>query len=219
MLSVPVNSSQRTASSNDSTENESQDVEIPWSRYILFFGLAIIGGGLDLVSKTFVFSRFYDVNSAELGNGQAPHWWWDGVFGIQTSHNPGALFGLGAGYSWVFAVISIAAMVGMIVWLFVFRAARDRWLTTALGLVLGGIFGNLYDRLGWGYVQGFPEAVRDNVRDWILFRLDGVPFFDPWPNFNIADSLLVSGAVLLFLHAFFVVPAAEHEVDVDPEKS
>ena len=43
--------------------------------------------------------------------------------------------------------------------------------------------------------------MRDNVRDWILFRLEGVPFFDPWPNFNIADSLLVAGAILLFLHA------------------
>ena len=214
-----MNSSLRTASSSDSTENESKDVALPWNRYVLFFGLAITGGGLDLVSKTFVFNRFYNVNSAEQGNGQVPYWWWDGVFGIQTSHNPGALFGLGAGYSWVFAAISIAAIIGMIGWLFVFRAARDRWLTTALGLVMGGIIGNLYDRLGWGYVQGYPEAVRDNVRDWILFRLEGVPFFDPWPNFNIADSLLVSGAVLLFLHAFFVVPATEERSEVDPENS
>jgi signal peptidase II len=44
------------------------------------------------------------------------------------------------------------------------------------------------------------------VRDWILFRLEGVPFFDPWPNFNIADSALVIGAILLFLHAF-ITPA------------
>ena len=120
-----------------------------------------------------------------------------------SSINPGALFGLGAGYSWVFATISIGALIGIFCWLFIWRAARDRWLTTALGLVTAGIIGNLYDRLGWGYVQGFPEAVRDNVRDWILFRLEGVPFFDPWPNFNIADSLLVIGAILLFLHAFF----------------
>ena len=39
------------------------------------------------------------------------------------------------------------------------------------------------------------------MRDWILFRLEGVPWFDPWPNFNIADVLLVCGAIMLFLHA------------------
>ena len=32
-------------------------------------------------------------------------------------------------------------------------------------------------------------------------RLEGVPFFDPWPNFNIADCLLVVGAAMLFIHS------------------
>ena len=71
-----------------------------------------------------------------------------------------------------------------------------------MGLVTGGIFGNLYDRVGWGFTPGFPEALRTNVRDWVLFRIEGVPMFDPWPNFNIADSVLVAGAIMLFVHAF-----------------
>ena len=71
-----------------------------------------------------------------------------------------------------------------------------------MGLVTGGIFGNLYDRVGLGFTPGFPEAIRTNVRDWVLFRLEGVPMFDPWPNFNIADSVLVAGAIMLFIHAF-----------------
>ena len=66
----------------------------------------------------------------------------------------------------------------------------------------GGIFGNLYDRVGLGFTPGFPEGIRTNVRDWVLFRLEGVPMFDPWPNFNIADSVLVAGAIMLFVHAF-----------------
>ncbi len=204
MLSVPVNLSPRTTSSNDSTENHSKDVAVPSDRYVLFFCLVIFGAGLDLWTKSIAFSHYYVPEMANAGIPQSPHWWVEGIFGLQTSHNPGALFGLGAGYSWVFAIISLCAMIGISCWLFLWRAARDRWLTIALGLVTAGIIGNLYDRIGWGYVPGFPGAVRDNVRDWILFRLEGVPFFDPWPNFNIADSLLVSGAILLFLHAFFV---------------
>jgi signal peptidase II len=39
------------------------------------------------------------------------------------------------------------------------------------------------------------------VRDWILFEWKGIPFLEPWPNFNIADSLLVTGAIMLVVHA------------------
>ena len=134
---------------------------------------------------------------------QFPHWWIDGVFGIQTSTNPGALFGIGSGLSWVFALFSVAALIGIFVWLFKFGAIRDRWLTFTLGLISGGILGNLYDRVGLGYLDIYPLEIKNNVRDWILFRLEGVQFFDPWPNFNIADVCLVCGAVMLFIHAFF----------------
>jgi signal peptidase II len=120
------------------------------------------------------------------------------------------LFGIGTGYSALFAGVSVLALGGILVWLFCFKAATDRWLTFALGLVGGGIIGNFYDRVGLGYRPEFPEEIRTNVRDWILFRLEGVPFFDPWPNFNIADSLLVAGAIMLFVHAlFFAAPIVE----------
>ena len=79
-----------------------------------------------------------------------PHYWVDGIFGIQTSTNPGALFGMGAGYSWVFAILSLIALSGIVLWLFVFGAGYDLFLTLTLGLISGGIMGNLYDRLGWG---------------------------------------------------------------------
>lgn len=148
------------------------------------------------------------------GLAQKPHWWIDNVFGIQCSTNPGALFGFGAGYSWVFAMVSFVAIAGIFAWLFWFKQAVDRWMNFALGLITGGILGNLYDRLGLGYDPEYPIEIEDNVRDWILFRLEGVPFFDPWPNFNIADSVLVCGAIMLFLHAIFVPPPSLDE-DVD----
>jgi len=150
----------------------------------------------DLVSKYFVFQRYYPRDPANWDH--EPTWLIDGLLGIQTSTNPGALFGLGSGYSWLFAILSIIVLCGLILWLFFLGGARDRWLTIAFGLVAGGILGNLYDRLGLGYVESRPQEIRYHVRDFIHFRLEGVPFFDPWPNFNIADSGLVIGAIMLF---------------------
>lgn len=182
----------------------------------------IIGALADLVSKTMIFNQHFNLTLSENHQRQHVTWLIDGVLGIQTSTNPGALFGMGSGYSWLFAIFSVVALAGIVIWLFVFKAAVDRWLTFALGLVAGGIIGNCYDRLGFGAGPGYPEQIRDNVRDWIYFRLEGVPWFDPWPNFNIADSLLVVGAFMLFVHSFVLYKnevKEERTVDVTPESS
>ena len=170
---------------------------LPTSRPIVFFSLAIIGGIADLWSKSFIF------NWRGLP-GEKDIWWIvDGYFGIETAVNIGAVFGLGAGKGTIFAAFSIVAAIGICVWLFWFRAAVSLWLTTALGLVTGGIIGNLYDRLGMWWEPNFPIDWQSGVRDWILFRIPNVPFLDPWPNFNIADSLLVIGAGMLLYQSFF----------------
>jgi signal peptidase II len=126
-------------------------------------------------------------------------WWvWEPYFGIETALNTGALFGMGAGKSHFFALLSIVAMLAILGWLFWGGAARDWWLTIALGSVMGGILGNLYDRLGlWGG-PGLPGELQTAVRDWILIRYGAFT----WPNFNVADSLLVCGAAMLLWHAF-----------------
>ena len=113
------------------------------------------------------------------------------------------MFGLGAGKGTIFAAFSIIAAIGICIWLFWFKAAVSPWLTTALGLVMGGIIGNLYDRLGLWWEPGYFLEWQSGVRDWILFQIPGVPFLDPWPNFNIADSLLVVGAGMLLYQSFF----------------
>jgi signal peptidase II len=122
---------------------------------------------------------------------------------LQLSWNQGALFGMGQGSTWLFATLSVLAGCAIPIWLFYWRAAHDLWLTAALGSVMGGLLGNLYDRLGlpdlvWpGRGGGIGHPVHA-VRDWIL-----VQWSDQWrwPNFNIADSLLVVGAAALALHA------------------
>ncbi len=168
-------------------------------RYALFFALAIGGCTADLLTKHWVFQW--------RGMPRPGNEWWliEGYVGIETALNPGALFGMGRGYGFVFASLSIMAAVGVLAWLHFGRAARDLLLTIALGCVLGGIFGNLYDRLGLWHPPGQPDVWRNEVRDWILFRWGDYT----WPNFNIADSLLVCGAALLFWHSFWFTEEAK----------
>jgi len=170
---------------------------VPANRYVVYFGLAALGVSIDLWSKHAVF-RWRGL--PRLGN---IFWLIEGRFGIETSVNPGALFGMGAGFWPLFATLSVVALAGIIVWLFVFRAAIDRWITVALGFVSGGILGNLYDRLGLWDNTGLIPELKHGVRDWILFVWPEIKLkiFNPWPNFNIADSLLVTGAIMLVVHA------------------
>ena len=64
----------------------------------------------------------------------------------------------------------------------------------ALGLILGGTIGNLYDRLVFG-----------GVRDFLYF------YKIEWPVFNVADCCLVVGAALLLVQAVFVAPQEEQQ--------
>jgi len=159
----------------------------------VFTGLAVSGCLLDLLTKFWVFQW----RGMPRPNNE---WWiWEGYIGIETALNPGALFGMGPGYGVLFAILSVAAAIGIVVWLFGLGAARDLLLTVALGCVMGGIGGNLYDRLGLWQNPEIPGEWHTEVRDWILFR-----FHDfTWPNFNLADSLLVCGAALLVWHGLF----------------
>jgi signal peptidase II len=165
---------------------------VPLSRYFVYFALAIGVCAADLTSKSWIFHQY--------PLWQRPAWLWDGVLAIQPNLNGGALFGMGQGLWTLFAALSLGAAIAIFLWLFVAGAACDRLLTIALGLVTGGILGNLYDRLG---LHGLPwpdGQPAHAVRDFILVMIGSWP----WPTFNLADSALVCGAILLVWHAFFV---------------
>ncbi len=116
--------------------------------------------------------------------------------------NHGALFGMGGSKKGTannfFAAVSVAAAVAIVVWGTRRETARDRWLSAALGLILGGTLGNLYDRLVFG-----------GVRDFLYF------YKIEWPVFNVADCGLVVGAGMLLVSALFAPP----EPAVPPESS
>jgi len=190
---------------------------VPRNRYVTFLAIALLGFAADWATKEAVFdwlgvhaNSFVDTSQPEniarwRGDPSRNHlWWlWDGRLGIQTSINTGALFGMGSGRWWLFAGLAIVALIGIPTWLFYFGAAHDRWITVAIGGVTGGILGNLYDRLGLWDSAGLIANYHHGVRDWILFVWPetGMKMFNPWPNFNIADSLLVTGAIMLVVHA------------------
>lgn len=209
MSSAPKSSRRPTKAANNSLRDEgayakqstragsSEQIElplgpVPTNRYVAFLSLAIIGLAADLITKQILF--------AWLGLPQQDKYFWivEGYVGFQTAVNRGALFGMGEGYWWLFSLLSVVAATGIVTWLFYYRAAHDWLLTIALGCVMAGIFGNLYDRLGLWDATGLPAEFEHGVRDWILFRYQQYT----WPNFNIADCLLVCGAGLLVLHAW-----------------
>ena len=97
---------------------------------------------------------------------------------LQDGQNSGAAFGIGRNATVIFAVASIAVSVGLA--LFAVFSRMRPWTALALGLVLGGAAGNGYDRL-----------VHGEVTDFIALHW--------FPTFNLADSAVTIGVVLLLL--------------------
>ncbi|MDD3469880.1 MAG: signal peptidase II [Thermoguttaceae bacterium] len=167
----------------------------PRNRWFWFATPLVIGLSLDLWTKSAVFRLLEFPQGMQKGR---ILWGIDHFLGLQLSLNPGALFGFVGGKAPLFAMLSLVAAVGIVWWLFVYGAAKSRFLTCLLGMITAGILGNMYDRLGLHgicWVDGSPAHV---VRDWILVMLGSYH----WPNFNLADCYLVCGTFLLCLTNF-----------------
>ena len=112
-------------------------------------------------------------------------------FSWTLAYNTGAAFSFLADSSgwqrWLFALIAVVVSGVLVVWLK--RLGRNEtWLAVALALVLGGALGNLYDRIVLGHVV-----------DFILVHWKNIHHF---PAFNLADSAITVGAVMLALDMF-----------------
>lgn len=114
-----------------------------------------------------------------------------GYFSWTLAYNTGAAFSFladEAGWQrWLFALIAIVVSGVLVVWLRRLRA-DETWVAVALALVLGGALGNLYDRVVLGHVV-----------DFILVHWQNRWYF---PAFNLADSAITIGAVMLALDMF-----------------
>jgi len=110
----------------------------------------------------------------------------DDFFNITYVRNTGVAFGIFSSISSpskAFLLSAFTALAAVVVVVYSYRSpARDRLLQVALGFILGGALGNLYDRISYGYVIDFLEFYFRNYH---------------WPSFNIADSAISTGVVLL----------------------
>lgn len=196
-------------------------------RYRLLFCAIVIGASLfDLYSKHLVFDDLgYPGGGQPLQHGMHEVFENPGdvtgrsrlyldsfvVFQLYTNFNFGALWGMGQGFSFIFALFGIVAIIGILVWAFWFRGVESLWLTISLSLILAGTLGNLYDRMGLhGYEDGAGNTIYA-VRDFLFFRFGGQEGYQ-WPIFNFADTFLVVGAAMMFLHSLFL-PAPEKKTE------
>ena len=108
------------------------------------------------------------------------------IFHFTYVQNPGAAFGILKGQTTFFIIVTIIAVVG-IIYLYNELEETGFLLYLALGLALGGIFGNLIDRIRFGYVIDFLD-----------FRI--------WPVFNIADSAIVVAVAIFSYYLLIIEP-------------
>lgn len=111
-------------------------------------------------------------------------------FNLTLAYNTGAAFSMFAHHSgwqrWALSAVAIAASVMLFTWLRQLKK-EERWQSCAIVLVLGGAIGNLIDRLLHGHVIDFLDFY------WQSYH---------YPAFNVADSAITVGAIMLALTLF-----------------
>lgn len=138
------------------------------------FAVASLVLFLDRFTKVIAYNSLSEIQSIKvLGN----------IFHLTLVLNKGAAFGLLKDERLFFVSISVLA-ISLIIF-YAYRHDRNNFfISSALGLVLGGAVGNLFDRIKFGYVVDFLD-----------FRV--------WPVFNIADSCITTGTAILVFSLLF----------------
>ena len=153
------------------------DPSRPRRTTLILFAVAAVIIAIDQVTKALVVSNLREGESRRVIGG---------VMSWTLQRNPGSAFGLFRHFPVLFtvlaALIALAIVVGA-------PRVQDRLTGFALGLVLGGAIGNLVDRIARP-----PGAFRGRVIDFIDFHW--------WPVFNLADSAVVIGALLLLISSY-----------------
>lgn len=124
----------------------------------------------------------------------------NGILNLQLVVNRGAVFGIGANRRVFFVSFTLVALAAGVLVFARWTSIADRLAHIAIGLVLAGGVGNLYDRIQFGVVRDFLHMFpgRHLPFGWTWPR-SGNPELFPWV-FNIADTLLLLGMALLLIH-------------------
>jgi len=152
---------------------------------LLFFAVAAIVVILDQASKRLIWAAFQDTGGRDLI---------DGVLRIRLSTNTGAVMGILSNSRPILISVTIISIIALIYFAYRMRYA-PAFRRVCLGLVLGGAFGNLIDRIATGKVIDFIDMGIGSLR---------------WPTYNVADIAVTVGAVILIAgFAFQRDPDAE----------
>ena len=203
--------------SNQESEASSR-IEYPARRSVAAWGVllavVLVGLVLDLWTKQWAFEEVagtpVQLVYSDIVDGANPIPWHDGMrvvgpdlLDFRLVLNRGAVFGIGQGRRVAFVLFTVVAIVVAVVVFGWWTRARAHLAHIAIGLILAGGLGNLYDRLSIG-------AVRDFLH--LLPRRD-LPFGISWPGgttevfpwiFNLADVELLLGMALLLIHVQIV---------------
>lgn len=104
---------------------------------------------------------------------------------LRYIRNTGVAFGMFQNFPQLFTVTSMLITAAAVYAYRYHLPSHSRWIQTSMGLIIGGAIGNIVDRLRLGYVVDFVRV------GW-------------WPIFNVADSAVTSGVVMLALHLLII---------------
>jgi signal peptidase II len=149
-------------------------------KHILPGILALSALGLDIITKIMAVEHLGQYRSYDfLG----------GFLRFELTYNQGGVFGIMQGYQNFFLIVSVIVLVVMVAYYF-YEKNMPALFRYSMALIIGGAVGNILDRL---------IPARPGVVDFISMGFDGIY---RWPTYNIADSVIVIGAVLLVIVVF-----------------
>ena len=184
----------RGASLNSSDQSDSVPARRRVDARLVFAGVALVAYAIDLGTKQWALSALADGDIPLIGD-------W---FTLHLTFNPGAAFSTGTDFTIVFTAL---AMVAVVVVLWLSRRLGSTGWALALGVLLGGVSGNLTDR-----IVREPEPFHGHVVDFLMLP--------NWPVFNIADICINVAAGLIILQTFRGIAldgTRESEKESEPE--
>lgn len=134
-------------------------------RYLLSFAFVVVL--LDQFFKFFFAGKTYSLFGFNI---------------ISYTENTGAAFSVLEGYRWLFVAVALSSLVVIFCYVILIKSSKLSF-EVSLGLLIGGIFGNLVDRIFFGYVRDFINL-------------------DFWPTFNLADAVMFLSLAYLVFHVF-----------------
>ena len=145
------------------------------STWWLFALIGAAAYALDVSTKQWALAALEDRDIEVVGD----------FFVLHLTHNPGAAFSTGTQFTVVLSGLAVLAVC--IVLVLSARLASRLW-SVGLGLLLGGVGGNLTDR-----IIREPGVMRGHVIDWLMLP--------NWPVFNVADMCIMSAAGIIILQS------------------